>query len=125
VSVQRELAGLRQEHGGTHEIWIVPKAPGGGPTWYARRRGDPVGTELHADMPGALSISIKNSNADEATSAALDDLRKEHHGSGWRFGTIWATAAGPHVRRLTASRGAVLLTAKDAAEMRAKIHQEP
>ena len=62
--------------------------------------------------------------ADLAIDEALAVLRKEFAGTGWRFSTVWASAAGPDVRRLTASRGVVLLTARDLAEMREKISRE-
>jgi hypothetical protein len=55
----------------------------------------------------------------------LTDLRTEFAGSGFRFGTIWASAgSGPDPRRLYARRGSVLLTAWNAAELRTKLRDE-
>jgi hypothetical protein len=124
VTVAEELAALRRQHGATHDIWTVPRALGGGPTWHARRHGDPVGTELHADYPGPLSALIKRANAELDLDAALADLRVEYSKTGWRFGTTWASAGTPGERHLTASLGTVLLTARDAMEMRSKLAQE-
>ena len=53
----------------------------------------------------------------------LDDLREQF--PGWRFGTVWATAAtGPDARRLTATKDGVLLTAWTAAELARDIRWE-
>jgi hypothetical protein len=50
-------------------------------------------------------------------------LRREH--PGWQIGTVWATAnSGPDVRRLTATREGVLLTAWTAAELARDIRWE-
>jgi hypothetical protein len=55
----------------------------------------------------------------------LDDLRTEFAGSGFRFGSIWASAgSGPDPRRLYARRDGVLLTAWNAAELRIKLRHE-
>jgi hypothetical protein len=44
---------------------------------------------------------------------------------GWRFGTVWATAAtGPDRRRVWARNGDILLSAWDAASLRAAISAE-
>ena len=44
---------------------------------------------------------------------------------GWRFGSVWASAASrPDWRRLTATRDGVLLTAWNAAELASKISRE-
>ena len=61
---------------------------------------------------------------DRAIGEALVVLRAEFAGTGWIFGTVWASLVGPGVRRLTASRGAVLLAARDLAEMRRKLSHE-
>lgn len=43
---------------------------------------------------------------DDAMRGDLADLRKEFEGSGFTFGSVWASAgAGPDARRLLASRG--------------------
>ncbi len=54
----------------------------------------------------------------------LDWLREQF--PGWRFGTIWASAAtGPDARRIYATRGAVTITAWNAAALAADIrHSE-
>lgn len=61
----------------------------------------------------------------EAISSDLADLRKEFAGSGFTFGSVWASAGtGPDVRRLFASRDGMLLTSWNAAELRMKIRYE-
>ena len=53
----------------------------------------------------------------------LDELRAQF--PGWRFGTVWATAAsGPDARRLWASRDGVTITAWNAAELALDIRRE-
>jgi hypothetical protein len=53
----------------------------------------------------------------------LGQLRADH--PGWRFGTVWATAAtGPDVRRLWACNGSVRVHAWTAAELSERIRQE-
>ena len=48
---------------------------------------------------------------DEALSSDLEDLRAEFAESGWRFGTMWASAAsGPDRCRVIAYRDGVLLS---------------
>jgi hypothetical protein len=62
---------------------------------------------------------------DEAISSDLADLRKEFEGSGFTFGSVWASAAaGPDARRLFASRGTMLITSWNAAELRMRIREE-
>ena len=62
---------------------------------------------------------------DDAISDDLADLRKEFEGSGFTFGSVWASAgAGPDARRLFASRGTVLITSWNAAELRMRIRDE-
>jgi hypothetical protein len=56
----------------------------------------------------------------------MDDLTKlrEEYPS-WRFGTVWATVAtGPDVRRLTASKDGILLSAWNATELSQEIRRE-
>lgn len=61
----------------------------------------------------------------EAISNDLADLRKEFEGTGYTFGSVWASAgAGPDARRLYASRGTELITAWNAAELRMRIRGE-
>lgn len=53
----------------------------------------------------------------------LTQLRDEF--PGWRFGTVWATAAsGPDRRRVWARNGDVLLSAWCAADLRAAVSAE-
>jgi hypothetical protein len=55
----------------------------------------------------------------------LDHLREEFSASGWRFGTVWASAAsGPDKRRLYATRDGVTLTAWNRFELAADIRRE-
>jgi hypothetical protein len=62
---------------------------------------------------------------DDAISSDLADLRKEFEGSGFTFGSVWASAgAGPDARRLFASHGTMLITAWNAAELRLRIREE-
>ena len=62
---------------------------------------------------------------DEAVSGDLADLREEFEGSGFTFGSVWASAgAGPDARRLFASRGTLLITSWNAAELRMRIREE-
>ena len=61
----------------------------------------------------------------EGISDDLADLHKEFAGSGFMFGSVWASAAtGPDARRLYASRDGVLITSWTAAELRMKIRHE-
>jgi hypothetical protein len=54
-----------------------------------------------------------------------DIARLREQFPGWRIGTTWASAAsGPDVRRLTATRDGVLLTAWNAAELARNIRYE-
>jgi hypothetical protein len=55
----------------------------------------------------------------------LADLRTEFAGSGFTFGTIWASAAAdPDARRLYASRADMLITSWTAAELRMRLRDE-
>jgi len=55
----------------------------------------------------------------------LAGLRKEFEGSGFTFGSVWASAgSGPDARRLYASHGSLLLTAWNAAGLRIRIREE-
>ncbi len=69
-----------------------------------------------------------NDHADDSTSRPPGDVQrlKEQFGDeGWRFGTVWASAAsGPDKRRLFAARDATLLTAWTEAELIIKIRHE-
>jgi hypothetical protein len=62
---------------------------------------------------------------DEAIGNDLAGLRQEFEGSGFTFGSVWASAgAGPDARRLFASHGTMLITAWTAAELRLRIREE-
>ena len=62
---------------------------------------------------------------DDAMSGDLADLRKEFEGSGFTFGSVWASAGtGPDARRLYASQGTLLITSWSAAELRMRIREE-
>jgi hypothetical protein len=55
----------------------------------------------------------------------LADRREEFDGSGLTFSSVWASAgAGPDARRLFASRGTLLITSWNAAELRMRIREE-
>lgn len=52
-------------------------------------------------------------------------LQGQFGDQGWRFGTVWVSAAsGPDSRRLFAARDTTLLTAWTEAELAIKIRQE-
>jgi hypothetical protein len=64
-----------------------------------------------------------NASDESASVADLDALRHEH--PGWRFGSVWASAAsGPDARRLYAAKDGRLITAWTAAELAADIRRE-
>ena len=55
----------------------------------------------------------------------IERLQGQFGDQGWRFGSVWATAAsGPDRRRLYATRDTTLLTAWTEAELAIKIRQE-
>jgi hypothetical protein len=63
------------------------------------------------------------SASDEGETTDLDMLRQEH--PGWRFGSVWASAAsGPDARRIYATRDGRLITAWTAAQLAAAIRGE-
>jgi hypothetical protein len=62
---------------------------------------------------------------DNTLNGDLADLRAEFAGTGFTFGSVWASAAaGPDARRLYASRGSVLITSWTAAELRMRVRDE-
>ena len=92
------------------------------PAWIATRR--PTAAQVHVLAAYDLgSLRAKLASA-EAISNALADLRNEFAGSGFSFGTVWASAAGPDARRLYASRDGVLITSWTAAELRTRLWEE-
>lgn len=65
------------------------------------------------------------SERDSEPEPASDVSRLQEEFPGWRIGTVWASAAsGPDPRRLTATRGGVLITAWNAAALAADIRRE-
>lgn len=59
----------------------------------------------------------------EDSVADLDSLQRDY--PGWRFGSVWASAAsGPDARRLYATKDGRLITAWTAAELAADIQRE-
>jgi hypothetical protein len=63
--------------------------------------------------------------AQAAPSGDIQRLREQFCDQGWRFGTVWASAAsGPGKRRLYAARDTTLLTAWTEAELVIKIRHE-
>jgi len=55
----------------------------------------------------------------------IQRLQEQFGAQGWRFGTVWATAAsGPDKRRLFASRDTTLITAWTAAELAILVRHE-
>lgn len=91
--------------------------------WIALRRLAPAQVHiLAAHDLGGLREKLASA---ETISGALADLRSEFAGSGFRFGTIWASAAvTPDARRLYASRDSILITAWTATELRARLQEE-
>jgi hypothetical protein len=61
----------------------------------------------------------------EPSSQPYDVARLREQFPGWRFGTVWATAAsGPDRRRVWAKRDGVLLSAWTAEALAAVIRRE-
>jgi hypothetical protein len=59
----------------------------------------------------------------ESIPSDLDQLREEF--PGWRFGTVWASAAsGPDKRRLYATKDGITVTAWNRFELAADIRRE-
>jgi hypothetical protein len=83
--------------------------------WVAIRRPGPAQVHVIAAYDlGSLRGKLASA---EAIGNGLADLRNEFAGSGFTFGTVWASAeAGPDARRLYASRDGVLITSWSAAE---------
>lgn len=63
--------------------------------------------------------------AGEPGSMAADVAQLREQFPGWRFGTVWASAAtGPDRRRLWASKDGILLSAWNAAALASDIRRE-
>lgn len=92
------------------------------PAWIATQRPAPAQVHVLAAYDLA-SLRDKLASA-ETLSTGLADLRHEFAGSGFTFGTVWASAAGPGARRLYASRAGVLITSWTAAELRTRLREE-
>lgn len=93
------------------------------PAWIATRRPAPAQVHILAAYDlGGLREKLASA---ETISSAPADLRGEFAGSGFRFGTVWASAAAsPDARRLYASRDGMLITAWTAAELRTRLGEE-
>jgi hypothetical protein len=93
------------------------------PAWIATRRA--TAAQVHVLAAYDLgSLRAKLATA-ETLSTALAELRAEFAGTGFTFGTVWASAAAdPDARRLYASRAGVLITSWTAAELRNRLHEE-
>lgn len=93
------------------------------PAWIATRRPGPAQVHVLAAYDlGALRDKLASA---EAISTGLAELRQEFAGSGFTFGTVWASASPrPDTRRLYASRDGMLITAWTAAELRIRIREE-
>jgi hypothetical protein len=93
------------------------------PAWIATRR--PTAAQVHILAAYDLgSLRAKLASAEDLSSA-LADLRAEFAGSGFTFGTVWASAGGrPDAKRLYASRDGVLITSWTAAELRRRLREE-
>lgn len=92
------------------------------PAWIATRRPTPAQVHVLAARDlGSLRDKLASA---ETLRTALADLRSEFAGSGFRFGTVWASAAtSPDARRLYASRDGMLITAWTAAELRTRLQR--
>jgi hypothetical protein len=117
TDVAAELAELLERYGS----WQV-QYQDHPPAWIATRR--PTAAQVHVlaayDLGG---LRAKLATA-ETLVTDLADLRGEFAGSGFTFGTVWASAAGPGARRLYASRGGMLITSWTAAELRMRLQEE-
>ena len=93
------------------------------PAWIATRRAAPAQVHVLAAYDlGSLREKLASA---ETLSNDLAALRNEFAGSGFSFGTVWASAGPtPHARRLYASRDSILITAWTAAELRARLRDE-
>lgn len=121
------LSEIDRDYPGWHAFpGVVP------PLLYARRPMTSPPMVVRAGDPAALRKAIENAERErgmrkapgEALSSDLDGLHREFSGSGWTFGSIWASAvAGPDRRRLYASRGTVLITAWSASELRMRLRE--
>jgi hypothetical protein len=93
------------------------------PAWIATRRPGPA--QVHVLAAYDLAALRDKLARAEATSGGLAELRQEFTGTGFTFGTIWASASPrPDARRLYASRAGMLFTAWTAAELRTRLREE-
>lgn len=112
-----ELAELLDRYGSWRvEYQDHPRA------WIATRR--PAPAQVHVLAACDLASLREKLASAETLSTDLADLPDEFAGSGFTFGTVWASAAGPGARRLYASRAGVLITSWTAAELRARLREE-
>jgi hypothetical protein len=117
IDVLSELAELLDRYGS----WQV-EYQDHPPAWVATRRPGPAQVHVLAAYDLA-SLREKLASA-ETLSTGMADLRNEFAGSGFTFGTVWASAAGPGARRLYASRAGALITSWTAAELRTRLREE-
>jgi hypothetical protein len=118
TDVAADLAELLDRYGSWHvEYQDHP------PAWIATRR--PAAAQVHVLAAYDLGSLREKLARAEALSSALADLRNEYAGSGFTFGTVWASAgARPDARRLYACRAGVLITSWTAAELRLRLREE-
>lgn len=63
TTVNEALAALREQWGERWQVWYVPRAVGGGPTWHARRHGDHIRNVINAGTPEHLSEYLAEAEA--------------------------------------------------------------
>lgn len=113
-----ELAGLLARYGSWRVVYQDHP-----PAWIATRRPGPA--QVHVLAAYDLAALRDKLASAEAITTGLAGLRREFAGSGFTFGTVWASASPrPGTRRLYASRESVLITAWTAAELRARLQEE-
>jgi hypothetical protein len=118
TDVPSELAGLLDRY----RSWQV-EYQDHPPAWIATRRPTPA--QVHVIAARDLTSLRDKLATAETLSSELADLRNEFAASGFRFGTVWASAAAtPGARRLYASRDGMLITAWTATELRTRIRAE-
>jgi hypothetical protein len=97
TDVAAELAELLDRYGS----WQV-KYQDHPPAWIATQR--PAPAQVHVLAAYDLASLREKLASAETLSAGLADLRNEFAGSGFTFGTVWASAAGPGTAALRVTR---------------------